>query len=144
MAEFNLARVRRHMCRGLVILGLLVSNTMSIGNQQTVKAPFAIASVQATRNSIRKVSFNETVRTDFFMKILQRSGNTTATERSILIATKCKTEKVHERLTKMPKASAFRLVVRLWKNVLWLMYSRRSGRHIKVSIRSAIAKLSRS
>ena len=71
MAEFNLARVRSHMCRGLVILGLLVSNTMSIGNQQTVKAPFAIASsVQATRNSIRKVSFNETVRTDFFMKIL--------------------------------------------------------------------------
>ena len=70
MAEFNLAGVRRHMCRGLVILGLLVSNTMSTGNQQTVKAPFAIASVQATRNSIRKVSFNETVRTDFFMKIL--------------------------------------------------------------------------
>lgn len=70
MAEFNLARVRRHMCGGLVILGLLVSNTMSTGNQQTVKAPFAIASVQATRNSIRKVSFNETVRTDFFMKIL--------------------------------------------------------------------------
>lgn len=70
MVEFNLARVRRHMCRGLVILGLLVSNTMSTGNQQTVKAPFAIASVQATRNSIRKVSFNETVRTDFFMKIL--------------------------------------------------------------------------
>lgn len=56
MAEFNLARVRRHMCRGLVILGLFVSNTMSIGNQQTVKAPFAIASVQATRNSIHSES----------------------------------------------------------------------------------------
>ena len=144
MAEFNLAIVRRHMCRGLVIFGLLVSNTMSIGNQQTVKAPVAIASVQATRNTIRKVSFSETVPTHFFMKILWRSGNTTATERSTLIATKCKNEEVHEKLTKMPNASAFRLVVRLWKNVLWLMYSRRSGSHIKVTIRSAIAKLSRS
>ena len=70
MAGFNLAIVRRHMCRELVIFGLLVSNTMSIGNQQTVKAPVAIASVQTTRNTIRKVSFNETVRTHFFMKIL--------------------------------------------------------------------------
>ena len=50
------------MCRGLVIFGLLVSNAMSMGNRQTVKAPVAIASVQATRNSVQKVSFNETVR----------------------------------------------------------------------------------
>lgn len=61
MDEFNIARVRSHMCRGLVIFGLLVSNTMSIGNQQTVIAPVAIASVQATRNSNWEVSFNETV-----------------------------------------------------------------------------------
>ena len=62
MAEFDIARAGRHMCRGLVIFVLLVSNTMSMGNEQTVKAPVAIASVQQTRNSVPEVSFNETVR----------------------------------------------------------------------------------
>ena len=62
MAEFDIANVGSHMCRGLVIFGLqFVSTTIGIGNQQTVKAPVVIASMQATRSSIRQVSFNETV-----------------------------------------------------------------------------------
>ena len=79
----------------------------------------------------------------FSIKILWRSGNATATKRSILIETKWKNEVWHERLTKTWYTSSSALVLHLWKKFKWLMNSRTIGSHIKVTIRSAIAKLNR-
>ena len=76
------------------------------------------------------------------MKFLCLSGNTTATNRSRLIATICNTEVAQERYVKM-KYARDRLALQSYKNVLWMINSIKSGSHIKVTITSAIAKLNR-
>ena len=76
------------------------------------------------------------------MKFLCLIGNTTATNRSRLIATICNTEVAQERYVKM-KYARDRLALQSYKNVIWMINSIKSGSHIKVTIRSAIAKLNR-
>ena len=76
------------------------------------------------------------------MKFLWRSGNRTATKRSKLIATMWKTELLHEIWDKMEYVRS-NLFVHSWKNVLWIITSKSSGSHTKVTIRSAIAKLNK-
>ena len=63
MAEFDKARVWSHKCAGPFhfTTGLLGAKADIRGVQQTVKTPVAIASVQATRTSMRGVSFKENV-----------------------------------------------------------------------------------
>ena len=83
-----------------------------------------------------------TLSPNFSIKFLCLSGNTTATNRSRLIATICNTEVAQERYVKM-KYARDRLALQSYKNVLWMINSIKSGSHIKVTFKSAIAKLNR-